>query len=86
MKILMRTMAAGVNGNMYPDKIYLVEDSLGKDLVEGKYATEVDDKGRPIEQEEILDITKIEEFIPEVEETVNLDEEKPRIVPRTKKV
>ena len=48
MKILMKTMAAGANGNLFPGKKYEVDDVFGKDLVDGRYAEELDGAGVPV--------------------------------------
>jgi len=63
MRILMKTRAASSNGVLFPDKYYIVEDSVGRDFVEGNYAVEVDAKGLPVVEDTTV-LEEIEEFTP----------------------
>lgn len=53
-------MAAGANGNLFPGKKYEVDDVFGKDLVDGRYAEELDDAGTPVAREFVSQAEAVE--------------------------
>lgn len=66
-------MAAGPNGNLFPGKLYEVDEVFGSALVEGRYAEEVDSRGNPLVREAAAPMAVEEIVIPE--EPVGVEED-----------